>query len=230
MKKIGLVGGISWSSTLDYYRLLNEEVNRRLGGHHFAECIVYSVDFHRFQAGNAAGDWDDTFELLRDAALALEFAGADLVLLCANTAHKVADEVAKNLHVPLVDIRTATINAVQSHGFKQVGLLGTVYTMEMDFYRDRFTQAGIQTLVPEQKEVRDYIEQTLLHELGKGIVLDNTRQEYVRIIQQLIANGAEGIILGCTEIPLLIRQQDVPVPVFNTTQIHVQAAVDLALA
>ena len=182
------------------------------------------------QACNAAGDWNGTLRLLTEAAVNLERAGADVVLLCANTAHKVADAVAENLSVPVIDIRTATINAIHAQGLWKVGLLGTVYTMEMDFYCSRFTEADIQTIVPDKKEDRDYIEQTLLHELGKGIVQNNTRQAYVQIIQQLIANGAEGIILGCTEIPLLIRQSDVPVPIFNTTQIHVQAAVDFALS
>lgn len=230
MKKIGLVGGISWASTLDYYRLLNEEVNRRLGGLHFAECIIYSIDFHRFHACNAEGNWKGMSDLLTEAALHLERAGADVVLLCSNTAHTVAEVISEKLQVPLIDIRSATLNAVRSQGLEQVGLLGSVYTMEMGFYRDLFTEACIQTLIPQKKEDRDYIEQTLLYELGKGIVLDNTRQAYVRLIHQLIERGAEGVILGCTEIPLLIRQEDVQVPVFNTTQIHVQAAVDFALS
>lgn len=230
MKKIGLVGGISWSSTLDYYRLLNMEVNKRLGGLHYAECIINSIDFNAFHACNAAGNWDGSFQLLNQAAKALERAGAELILLGANTAHQVADRVKDQLGIPLLDIRTATINAVKSKGLQQVGLLGTVYTMEMDFYRNKFSEAGIKTLIPEAKSDRDYIEQTLLYELGKGVILETTREAYISIIDQLIGRGATGIILGCTEIPLLIRQTDVSVPIFNTTEIHVQAAVEFALA
>lgn len=229
MKKIGMVGGISWSSTIDYYRFLNEEINSRLGGLNFAECILYSVNFDKFQASNAAGDWEETYRLLADAAKMVEKAGADAVLLCANTAHKVAESIQEILDVPLIDIRTATAKAIKAQGLQKVGLLGTVYTMEMDFYRSVLTEANIDTIIPESKHDRDYIEETLLHELGKGIIRDDTRRNYLRIIEQLIANGAQGIILGCTEIPLLISQTDVSIPVFNTTKIHVQAAVDFAL-
>ena len=230
MKKIGLVGGISWTSTLDYYRFLNEEVNARLGGLNFAECIIYSVNFHHFQKFNAEHNWDATYELLANAAENLQQAGAGLIMLGANTAHVVAERVSEKVNLPLIDIRTATANAIQAKGLKKVGLLGTVYTMEMDFYRDVLHAQGIQTLIPDSQHERDYIEDTLLHELGKGILNSETKQRYLQIINKLILQGVEGIILGCTEIPLLIGQQDVPIPVFNTTQIHVQAAVDFALA
>ena len=230
MKKIGLVGGTSWSSTIDYYRMLNEEINKRLGGLRFAECIIYSVDFDKFQSYNWNHEWDRTAELLSKAALQLERAGADTILLCANTAHKVADEVRQQIAGPLIDIRSATIKSIKDQGLKRVGLLGTVFTMEMDFYRQPFTAAGIETIVPERKEDRDYIEHTLLHELGKGIIRPETKKAYLDIIDALIERGAEGIILGCTEIPLLMHEDDVSLPVFNTTKIHVLAAVDYALA
>jgi aspartate racemase len=228
MKKIGLVGGISWSSTLDYYRLLNEEVNKKLGGLDFAECIIYSVNFNHFQKFNAHYDWDSTFELLGHAAESLKRAGADVIVLCANTAHVVAERIRERVDLPLVDIRVATALSVQGKGLRKVGLLGTVYTMELDFYKNVLHAHGIETIIPE-KEGRDYIEETLVQELGQGILKPETKEAYLQIINTLIQQGAEGIILGCTEIPLLIGQEDVSVPVFNTTHIHVQAAVQFAL-
>lgn len=229
MKKIGLVGGISWSSTLDYYRLLNEEVNKKQGGLNFAECIIYSVNFEQFQRFNAGYDWDASFELLGRAAENLKRAGADMIVLCANTAHVVAERIHERINLPLIDIRVATALSIQAKGLRKVGLLGTVYTMEMDFYRDVLQAHGIEVIIPDKKE-RDFIEDTLVHELGKGIVRSETRDAYRRIIDILISRGAEGIVLGCTEIPLLIQQEDVSIPVFNTTHIHVQAAVQFALA
>jgi aspartate racemase len=226
MKKIGLVGGTSWSSTIDYYRFINEGVNEKLGSLNFAECIIYSVNFEDFRAYNAKHDWDGTFELLSSAANQLKAAGADVILLCANTAHIVADRVKANVGLPLLDIRVVTAEAVLSKGLRKVGLLGTVFTMELDFYRDKLTERSIETIIPESKEDRDFIEHTLLHELGKEIITEETKQAYLKIIDKLIRQGAEGIILGCTEIPLLIGQEDVSVPVFNTTLIHSQAAVD----
>jgi aspartate racemase len=229
MKKIGLVGGISWSSTLDYYRLLNEEVNKKQGGLNFAECIIYSVNFEQFCRFNADHNWDATFELLGQAAENLKRAGADMIVLCANTAHVVAERIRDRVNLPLIDIRVATALAIQAKGLRKVGLLGTVYTMEMEFYRSVLQDHGIEAIIPE-KEERDFIEDTLVHELGKGIVKVETREAYLKIIDVLIRRGAEGIILGCTEIPLLIQQEHVSAPVFNTTHIHAQAAVQSALA
>ncbi|MEJ5995650.1 amino acid racemase [Pedobacter sp. Du54] len=230
MKRIGLVGGISWASTLDYYRLINEETNKHLGSLNFAECIIYSVNFEHFRKSNAAHDWDSTFRLLLAAALHLKDAGADLILLGANTAHIVAERIAEAIPLPLIDIRTATANAIKSYGIKKVGLLGTVFTMELDFYKDRISGYGIETSIPASKQEIDFIEDTLLHELGKGLIKADTKHEYIRIANKLIAEGAEGIILGCTEIPLLISQEDFTVPIFNTTQIHAHAAVEFALS
>ncbi|MBB3838440.1 aspartate racemase [Runella defluvii] len=229
MKKIGLVGGISWTSTLDYYRFINEETNKRLGHLNFAECIIYSVNFENFSTYNADYNWEGTFQLLSNAASRLKDAGAEVIVLGANTAHIVAERVAQKVGLPLIDIRVATANAIHKRQLKKVGLLGTVYTMELDFYKKKLSEEGLEIIIPATKAEIDFIEETLLHELGKGILLQRTKQEYISIINRLIEQGAEGIILGCTEIPLLISQEDISVPVFNSTLIHAQAAVEFAL-
>lgn len=230
MKKIGLVGGISWTSTLDYYRYINEGINAELGGLNFAECMIYSVNFNDFQRNNAAYNWDATFELLLNAGKNLERAGADAIVLCANTAHIIADRMQENIDLPLIHITTATANVIAQKKLTKVGLLGTTYTMELNFYKDKLRANGIEPIIPEKQDDRDFIEDTLRNELGKGIINPATKKGYIGIIQQLILAGAEGIILGCTEIPLLIKQEDVAVPVFDTTKIHSQAAVDFALS
>lgn len=229
MKKIGLVGGTSWSSTIDYYRIINEGVNERLGGLNFAECIIYSVNFEDFRQLNAAHNWDGAYALLAGAALQLKNAGADLLLLGANTAHIVADRIAETVKLPLIDIRVATARAIHARGLKKLGLLGTKYTMELDFYKDTLRGTGLEVIIPGHQDDRDFIEETLLHELGKGIITEKTKQAYLQLCNQLIMQGAEGIILGCTEIPLIVQQEDLPVPVFNTTLIHSMAAVEYAL-
>lgn len=229
MKKIGIVGGISWTSTIEYYRLLNQNANAILGGLHYPECIIYSVNFEKFCRANAMHDWDATFHLLRDAVTALQQAGAEVILLAANTAHIVADRITDEQKVRLVDIRTATIDAIKKNNFSTVGLLGTKYTMELDFYKERLRQHQLTPLIPKRLEVRNFIEETLALELGKGIFRTTTRTRYQQIIQELIQDGAQGIILGCTEIPLLIQQQHVPVPVFNTIELQVDAAIATAL-
>ncbi|ULQ51982.1 aspartate/glutamate racemase family protein [Flavihumibacter fluvii] len=230
MKIIGLVGGISWTSTIDYYRFINEETNRKLGSLNFAECIIYSVNFELFRNYNAAHDWAGTFELLSGAALHLKQAGAEVILLGANTAHIVAERIATATGLPLIDIRIATANAIKKQQLRKVGLLGTAYTMELDFYKDKLLEYGIEAITPADKADRVFIEETLLHELGKGILAEKTKKEYCRIAGALIQQGAQGIVFGCTEIPLLLSQDDFTVPVFNTTQIHAQAAVEFALS
>ena len=230
MKKIGLVGGISWSSTIEYYRYINEEVNNKLGGLNFAECIIYSVNFDDFRKFNAAHNWDDTFKLLSNAALQLKKAGAEILVLGANTAHIVADRISERVGLPLIDIRSSTANAINKKGLRKVGLLGTIYTMELPFYKDQLLENDIEVITPQNKTEKNFIEETLLHELGKGILIAKTKTEYIRIANTLIEQGAEGMILGCTEIPLLLKQEDMSVPVFNTTQIHAQAAVQMALS
>ncbi|MGK4567460.1 aspartate/glutamate racemase family protein [Flavobacterium sp. 3HN19-14] len=229
MKKIGLVGGISWTSTVDYYRFINLETNKKLGSLNFADCIICSVNFEHFRNFNAQHDWDATYRLLTDAAFSLKDAGAELLMLGANTAHIVAEKIAGTVGLPLIDIREATAAAIKNKRLKKVGLLGTVYTMELDFYKDKLSEYGIEVIIPESNADRQYIENSLVYELGKGIILPETKAVYKKIIDKLLQQGAEGIVLGCTEIPLIISQDDFDVPVFNTTLIHVQAAVDHAL-
>lgn len=229
MKKIGLVGGISWVSTLDYYRYINEGINERLGGLEFAECIIYSVNFNDVQR-HGWDNWEATFRLLSAACTHLKAAGAEAIVLCANTAHAIADELEAYIQLPLIHIATATATEVSRHGLRKVGLLGTKFTMELPFYKDKLRLQNIEALIPPEQAVRDFIQQTLKEELGRGIVSPATKAAYIEVTNQLIACGAEGIVLGCTEIPLLLSQQDVAVPVFDTTRIHVQAAVDFALS
>lgn len=223
MKRLGLVGGISWTSTVDYYRYINEGINARLGGLNFAECIVYSLNFNDFQRNNTEGNWEESRKLLQHACEQLEAAGAEGIVLCANTAHAVADRLV--LGVPLLHIVPATARAIRAAGLKRMGLLGTKFTMEMAFYLDGLRADGIDAFVPQKQSDRDYIQQTLKEELGRGIVREETKARYLAIIDELIEAGAEGIILGCTEIPLLLNQEDVRVPVFDTTRIHSEAAV-----
>jgi aspartate racemase len=230
MKKIGLVGGISWTSTIDYYRYINEETNKKLGDLNFAECIIYSLNFDHFHKSNAAHNWEATGDLLTHAAMQLKNAGAEVIVLGANTAHIVAERVQEKTGLPLIDIRVATGKAIQHKRLKKVGLLGTVYTMELNFYKDKLSQQNIQVITPQSKVDRIFLEQTLLHELGKNILKTETKKEYLRIVRELVKEGAEGIILGCTEIPLILKQEDMDVPVFNSTQIHAKAVVEFALS
>jgi aspartate racemase len=229
MKKIGLLGGVSWVSTLDYYRYINEGINERLGGLNYAECIIYSLNFNDIQR-HGWDDWGETFRLVSDACRHLKAAGAEALVLCANTAHAIAERVEADVQLPLIHIATATADAVSRRGLKRVGLLGTKFTMELPFYKDKLRVQGIESLVPQEQAVRDFIQQTVKEELGRGIVRRETKAAYIEIANQLIASGAEGIVLGCTEIPLLLSQQDVAVPVFDTARIHAQAAVDFALS
>lgn len=229
MKKLGLVGGMSWVSTVDYYRFINEGVNAKLGGLNYAECVIDSVNFNSFVSNNTAGKWDDTFDILLSACQNLEKAGAEAIVLCANTAHAVADRLEGEINLPIIHIVTATADAIKQAGLTKVGLLGTKFTMEMDFYKDKLVGLGIQPIVPSTQESRDFIQNTLRDELGKGIVREETKMGYLAIIDELVSQGAEGIILGCTEIPMIISQDDVAVPVFDTTRIHSDAAVAFAL-
>lgn len=227
MKKLGLLGGLSWVSTLDYYRYINEGVNRRLGGLNFAECVVYSLNFGDIQR-QGWDDWGETFRLLSGGCRHLKAAGAEAIVLCANTAHAIADELEASVQLPLIHIATATAAEINGVGLKRVGLLGTKFTMELPFYRDKLRSHGIETLIPLEPATRDFIQQTLKEELGRGIVNPATKAAYLDVVAELVARGAEGIVLGCTEIPLLLSQQDVAVRVFDTTRIHVDAAVKFA--
>ncbi|MCB5907412.1 aspartate/glutamate racemase family protein [Streptomyces pinistramenti] len=228
MQTIGLIGGMSWESTAEYYRLLNELTRERLGGLHSAPCVLYSVDFARIERLQAAGRWDEAGELLADAAVAVQAAGADMVLLCTNTMHKVADRVAAAVRIPLVHLADTTADAVRARGLRRVGLLGTAFTMEQDFYRDRLASHGLQVLVPGA-EGRRRVHEVIYDELCLGVVREESRRDYQAVIADLVTAGAEAVVLGCTEIELLIGADDSPVPVFPTTFLHAEAAVTRAL-
>ncbi|MFF8291156.1 aspartate/glutamate racemase family protein [Streptomyces sp. NPDC016309] len=229
MKTIGLIGGMSWESSAEYYRLLNELVRERLGGLHSARCILHSVDFAEIERLQASGEWEQAGEVLAEAARGLAAAGADLLLICTNTMHKVAGQVQDAVPVPLLHLGDATADAVRAAGVRTVGLLGTAFTMEQDFYRDRLARHGLTVLVPEA-EGRAEVHRIIYEELCLGIVEDTSRAAYQRVIGRLVADGAEGVILGCTEIELLIGQEHSPVPVFPTTRLHAEAAVTAALS
>jgi aspartate racemase len=226
---IGMLGGMSWESTGEYYRLVNELVRERLGGLHSAACVVYSVDFAPIESLQADGRWEDAGQALADAARCLQAAGADLLVLCTNTMHKVADHVQAEISIPLLDIRDVTAAAVRGSGVARVGLLATAYTMEQDFYRDRLAAHGLEVLVPDTED-RTTVHRIIYDELCLGIVRDESRQAYREVISRLVARGADGVILGCTEIEMLISQADAPVPVFPTTRLHAAAAVEAAMA
>ena len=228
MKTIGLVGGTGWVSTGDYYRIINEEVNRRLGGLNFARCVLYSLDYGEIDKRNRARDMDGNAALVVEAAKKVVGAGADCVLLCANTMHLHAERVRDAVSVPLIHIASATARQITLKSMKKVGLLGTKMTMEMDFYRRRLNDAGIDVLVPE-KDDREYIGHAIDDELVRSQFLPHTKNRFLRIIDGLHTSGAEGIVLGCTEIPLLIKPGDSDLTLFNTTLIHSLAAVDFAL-
>jgi aspartate racemase len=227
MKLIGMLGGMSWESTAQYYRLANELTRERSGGLHSARCLIHSVDFGRIEQLQAQGRWDDAGAQLADAARGLEAGGAQLLLICTNTMHKVADQVQAAVTIPLVHLGDATARAVRASGATTVGLLATAYTMEQDFYRGRLASHGLDVLVPDAAD-RAEVHRIIYEELCLGIVREESRRAYVTVIERLVADGAQGVILGCTEIELLIGPGDSPVPVFPTTRIHVEAALALA--
>ena len=229
MKTIGLIGGISWQSSVTYYQVINRKTNDLLGGSHSAKVLMYSVDFEEVSRMQHEGRWDDFQGLLIDAARKLERGGADFFLICANTPHIVADEVAAAVDIPLVHIGDAVGQTIKEAGFTRVGLLGTRFTMEKDFLKDRLrNKFGIESIVPEEED-RNIVHSVIYDELVNGDIRDESRKEYLRIIDKLTADEAEGIILGCTEIPLLIKPTDTDAPLFDTATIHAERAVDLAL-
>jgi aspartate racemase len=230
VKVIGLIGGMSWESTVPYYRAINEHVKRRLGGLHSARLVLYSVDFHDIEKLQHAGQWEEAGDILVAAAQALVAAGADFIVLCTNTMHKVVDAIQSAVTIPVLHIADATAAEIQRAGVHRVGLLATRFTMEQDFYRGRLeSMHGIAVLVPDQAE-RELIHRIIYDELCLGMIRDESRDLYREIIARLAARGAEGIIYGCTEIGLLVSPADSPVPVFDTAQIHAAHAVDFALA
>lgn len=230
MKIIGLIGGMSWESTVPYYRQINETIKHRLGGLHSAKIVLYSVDFHDIERLQHAGDWEAAGAMLAEAARSLEAAGADFLVLCTNTMHKVASSIEAAVAIPLFHIADPTATEIKRAGHSSVGLLGTRFTMEQAFYRDRLSERhGLQVIVPNAED-RDIIHRIIYEELCLGVVLPESRSEYRRIMESLAAQGAEAIILGCTEISLLVSQTDSSVPLFDTTAIHARAAAEEALA
>jgi len=229
MKTIGLIGGMSWESSKEYYRIINETVNEKLGGLHSAKCILYSLDFGESMEIKNTKGWGELTKVLMDAAQKLEAAGADVVLICTNTMHKLVPEIQRMISVPILHIVDATAEKILEKGLKRVGLFGTNMTMEEDFYKGRMRERfGIDVLVPDKDE-RDFIDTVIFAELCLGKMNSSSKTRFKEIIGKLVQNGAEGIILGCTEIPLLIKQEDVNVPIFDTTEIHAKAAVEYAL-
>ena len=230
MKTIGLIGGMSWESSLEYYRIINETVKAKLGGLHSAKCVMYSVDFAPIEKLQRQGRWQESAQHLVAAAQSVERAGADFVVLCTNTMHKLADEVQANIGIPFLHIADATAQKVKAAGLTKIGLLGTRFTMEEDFYKGRLSQKyGLTVLIPNDGEC-DIVHRVIYDELVLGDIKPESRAHYLRIMERLAQSGAEGIILGCTEIGLLVHDEDSSVPLFDTTRIHAVAAVEYALA
>jgi aspartate racemase len=228
MKTIGLVGGTGWVSSVDYYRIINQEINKSLGGLNFARCILYSLNFGEISECTQRDDREGIYALLLDASQKLIRIGANCILICANTMHQFADRMEKEISVPLIHIATATAREIRRQKLSRVGLLGSKETMEMDFYRRNLKSEGIETLVPDADD-REFIDQSITNELLKEIFKKETKERFLNIIQNLRDQGTQGIILGCTEIPLLIKEGDIDFPLFNTTRIHARAAVEFAL-
>ena len=228
MKTIGLIGGMSWESTVTYYQIVNEVIKRELGGLHSAKVLLYSVDFAEIEECQANEDWDKGAEFLSSAAKRLEQAGADYIIICTNTMHKVADKIQELIKIPIIHIAETTADELKKHNIKKVGLLGTKYTMQQRFYKEKIEKAGIEVLIPNDQDV-ELVNTIIYQELCLGIISKKSKQEYLRIIDELAKDGAQGVILGCTEIGLLIKQEDTLLPVFDTTQIHATKAAMLAV-
>jgi aspartate racemase len=229
MKTIGLIGGMSWESTLQYYRVLNETAKEKLGKAHSAKCIIYSVDFAEIEELQHSGKWDELTGLMIEAAQILERADADFLVICANTMHKLAEDIQKNIKIPILHIADAVAESILGKGLNKVGLLGTRFTMEEDFYKKRLREKfEIEVIIPTESE-RQIIHNVIYTELCQGIMNDTSKEKFSEIIKNLHKNGVEGVILGCTEIPLLIKEEDAEIPIFDTTTIHAKAAMEYAL-
>jgi aspartate racemase len=229
MQTIGLIGGMSWESSAEYYRIINQEMNRRLGGVHSAQCLMFSVDFEEIKHLQHEGDWDRLADAMKEAALRLERGGADFVVVCTNTMHRLADAISSTVGIPLLHIADPTAEKIKAAGLERVGLLGTAFTMEQDFYKGRLQQRhGLDVLVPDEDD-RRIVHEIIYKELVLGQVRPESRQAYRDIIARLIERGAQCVILGCTEIMLLVKDEDSAVPLFDTTTIHAVAAVERAL-
>jgi aspartate racemase len=229
VKTIGLIGGMSWESSIEYYRIINETVKAKLGGLHSAKSIMVSVDFADIEILQHQGQWAEAAQMLINAAKNLENSGADFIVLCTNTMHKVADDIQANVKIPLLHIADATAQLVKDSGIKKIGLLGTRFTMEEEFYKGRLSQKyGLNVNVPNAQE-REIVHRVIYDELVIGEIRQHSKEQYIGIIEQMVHQGAEGVILGCTEIGLLIHKQDSQVPLFDTTRIHAEAAAEYAL-
>lgn len=228
MKTIGLIGGLTYVSTLEYYRLLNEMVNEKAGGSEAAEIILYSVNFGVIKKYTEAGDWTSISKIICAVAKTLEQAGAGCIMIGANTMHKIADEVQASVGIPVIHIADAVAEEIKNRNLKTVALLGTKYTMQLDFYKNKLAAKRIRVMVPDEEDI-EYINKTIYSEFSKNIFTKEAKAKYLSVIDQLHSRGAEGIILGCTEIPILLNQSDCSVPLFDTAKIHAQAAVKFAL-
>jgi aspartate racemase len=228
MRTLGLIGGMSWESTLPYYRLVNERVRERLGGLHSAKLLLYSVDFAEVEAMQREARWEDAATLMVDAAGRLQAGGAEAIVICTNTMHLLAPDIERAVDLPLLHIADVTADAVRAHAIGRIALLGTRFTMEQPFYRERLAAHGLDVLVPESDE-RDDIHRIIYDELCRGVIRDDSRERYRRIIASLVERGAQGVVLGCTEIGLLVGEADAVVPMFDTTVLHARAAADWAI-
>lgn len=228
MKTIGLIGGMSWESTIPYYRIINEEVKNKLGGLHSAKIILYSVEFDEIEKCQSSGEWEKSGNVLGKAAQGLEAAGADFILICTNTMHKVAPQIASMIHIPIVHIADATADELQKCHNRKVGLLGTKYTMTQDFYKQKLVDRGMEVIVPNNVNM-DIVNDIIFHELCLGKIREESIMQFRKIIDSLKEAGAESVILGCTEIGLLIQQSDSSLPIFDTTLIHAKRAAEIAL-
>ena len=228
MKTIGLIGGMSWESTIPYYRIINEEVKNRLGGLHSAKIVLYSVEFDEIEKCQSNGEWEKSGDILGNAAKAVESAGADFLLICTNTMHKVVPQIAAMIDIPIIHIADATADELEKNNTRSIGLLGTKYTMTQDFYKQRLIDRGIRVLIPDEGDI-ETVNTVIFDELCVGKIRDVSREKLKEIITKLKCKGAEGVILGCTEIGLLIHQSDVDIPVFDTTVIHARKAAELAI-
>ena len=229
MKTIGLIGGMSWESSAEYYRIINQTVQERLGGLHSAQCILFSFDFQEIEQLQHQGEWEKLTDLMIRAAQTLQGAGAELLIICTNTMHKMAEEVQSSVGIPLVHIADAAANAIMEKGLDKVALLGTRFTMEEDFYKKRLREKYKLNVIIPSESGREVIDHVIYTELCRGIMHQSSKEQFKAIIEKLGSSGAQGVILGCTEIPLLISQQDAGIPLFDTTTIHAQAAVEVAL-
>ncbi|MDY6866943.1 MAG: aspartate/glutamate racemase family protein [Chloroflexota bacterium] len=229
MKTIGLIGGMSWESSIEYYRIINQTVSERLGGVHSAKSLMYSFDFAAIEALQREGNWDQMTQEMINAAQTLEQGGADLLLICTNTMHRMAEEVQAAMNIPLLHIADAAAQAIKAQNIHTIGLLGTRFTMEGNFYRLRLQEKhGLKVLIPSETD-RETVHRVIYDELVKGQLRDSSRETFIKIIESLKAQGAQGVILGCTEIPLLVKSSNVDIPLFDTMTIHAQAAVDITL-